>query len=124
MIIIIGIILGIGSVIMYITISTPEVIETEKIVNCYGDEDCRGSCGNGTFYHTLTNSCETYPEIEQDVIIEKIKDGIDRFVSDITFDEDGNRIVPRDSDGIPIVDCTPYENEQYSIDRKCKMTFK
>jgi len=82
-------------------------------------------CGEDTFYHPMTNKCETFRPLppfvqdSSDMIAE-----LERTIRDISIDVDGNIVVERDADGIPVVSCSPFENEQYIINEKCQMTLK
>lgn len=113
-------ILIVGAVVMYVSMSSPDV--AKKIDNVFNE---RG-CGLGTFYHEATNSCETYPEVRQNLAEnkDKIIAELERTIRDIRLDVDGHRIVERDAEGLPVVSCTPFVGETFVIDEQCKMMMK
>ena len=64
------------------------------------------------------------PEEPEDPRITELKAQIQKTIDDIILDTEGHRVVGTDKDGLPIVDCTPFENEIYSISRDCIMKWK
>lgn len=110
----------IGGIAVYISIYPPDTVGTtpfEPVSNA-------DRCGEGTFYHPLTNKCETFRPLEPFVDNSDMIAEIETLIRDIQIDLDGKRIVERDADGIPVVSCSPFENERYIIDEKCQMTLK
>lgn len=112
----------VGGIAVYISLYPPETVGTtpfEPITNT-------GKCGEGTFYHPITNKCETFRPLqafETEDNSEMIAD-IEKTIRDIHIDLDGNRVVEKDAEGLPVVKCTAFENEQYIIDQDCQMTLK
>lgn len=90
----------VGSVLMYVTISSPQV-DVDEIIDVI-----------------------TKDKPEEKVTMNELNDDIDRLVRDIQLDVDGKRVVERDADGLPVISCTPFESDDYLIDEHCEMTFK
>ena len=64
------------------------------------------------------------PEQPEDPRITELKAQVQKTINDIILDTEGHRVVGTDEDGLPIVDCKPFENEIYSISRDCIMLWK
>jgi hypothetical protein len=112
----------IGGIAVWISLYPPEAVGTSPFTPPQNTE----KCGEGTFYHPMTNKCETFRPLqpfETEDNSEMIAD-IERTIRDIRLDTDGERMVQFDENGIPVVSCSAYENEFYSIDENCQMTLK
>jgi hypothetical protein len=112
----------IGGIAVFVSLNPPDRVGTTP----FEPVGITGKCGEGTFYHPLTNKCETFRPLQafetednSDMIAE-----LEKTIRGIQIDLDGNRVVERDVEGLPVVKCTGFENEQYIIDQDCQMTLK
>lgn len=112
----------IGGFAVWISLYPPERIGTTPFEPVTNTE----KCGEGTFYHPLNNKCQTFRPLLPFETVENAEliAELEKTIRDIRIDLDGNRVVDRDAKGLPVVKCTAFENEQYSIDRDCQMTMK
>ena len=113
----------IGGIGAYVAIHPPT---TDNASSPFDPIKVTDKCGEGTFYHPLTNKCQVFRPLQPFVTVDNSEmiAELEKTIRDIHIDLDGNRVVEMDDEGIPVVSCTPYENEQYTINRKCQMTFK
>jgi hypothetical protein len=112
----------IGGIAVFVSLNPPDTVGSTPFAPVTNTD----KCGEGTFYHPMTNKCETFRPLQSFETVENAEmiADLEKTIRDIHIDLDGNRIVERDAEGLPVVSCSPYENEQYSIDEKCKMTLK